>query len=332
MQEDIQTLRATDDRERAAQELARFDFLAMPVVDDEGRLVGIVTHDDVIDVVVQEATEDMQRLGAVGPLAENYLEAPFVTVWRKRASWLALLFGAELFTFTALSHFEDEIGKLVVLSLFVPLCISTGGNSGSQAATLITRALALGQLTLGNWGRVLRHELLMGLVLGLTLGLIGFFRGALTPADIRSGEREQAEPFSVRLPPGTDLTSDHDGAVELPEGSEMVLSAKDFRHVHLPPGERPTPLRDGDAREYSFPAHTTLRQPPVDRWALAKVIALAVMGICLWGTIVGSMLPLVFKRLGVDPGIASSPFVATFVDVTGIMIYFTIAKMFLLPS
>jgi magnesium transporter len=110
----------------------------------------------------------------------------------------------------------------------------------------------------------------------------------------------------------------------------MVSSAKDFRHVHLPPGERPTPLRDGEVREYSFPAHTTLRQPPVDRWALAKVIALAVMGICLWGTIVGSMLPLVFKRIGVDPGIASSPFVATFVDVTGIMIYFTIAKMFLL--
>jgi magnesium transporter len=110
----------------------------------------------------------------------------------------------------------------------------------------------------------------------------------------------------------------------------MVLSAKDFRHVHLPPGERPALLRDGEVREYSFPAHTTLRQAPVDRWSLAQVIALAVMGICLWGTIVGSMLPLVFKTFGVDPGIASSPFVATFVDVTGIIIYFTIAKLFLL--
>src|SRR3989440_502280 len=148
MNEEAQTLRATDDRERAAKELARYDFLAMPVVDDDGRLVGIVTHDDVIDVVVQEATEDAHMMGAVAPLAENYLDAPFVTIWRKRAFWLACLFGAELFTFTALSHFEDEIGKLVVLSLFVPLCISTGGNYGSQAATLITRAMALGPLNL----------------------------------------------------------------------------------------------------------------------------------------------------------------------------------------
>src|SRR5439155_25537910 len=113
MNEEMQRLRASDDRERVAKELARYEFLAMPVVDDEGRLVGIVTHDDVIDVVVQEATEDVHMMGAVQPLAENYLEAPFVTIWRKRAFWLACLFGAELFTFTALSHFEDEIGKLV---------------------------------------------------------------------------------------------------------------------------------------------------------------------------------------------------------------------------
>ena len=119
----------------------------MPVVDDQNHLVGIVTHDDVMDVVVEEATEDVHRMGAVGPMAEGYLDAPFVTVWRKRLVWLACLFIAELFTFTALSHFEDEIAKFVVLSLFVPLCISTGGNSGSQAATLITRAVALGQFS-----------------------------------------------------------------------------------------------------------------------------------------------------------------------------------------
>jgi magnesium transporter len=258
------------------------------------------------------------------------MEAPFVTVWRKRAFWLSCLFGAELFTFTALSHFEDEIGRLVVLSLFVPLCISTGGNSGSQAATLITRAMALGQLTVSNWAKVLRHELAIGLVLGLTLGVIAFLRGAATPADIRAGEREQEQAFSVRVGPTVDLTPTAEGTVLLPEGAEMVLDAKDFRHVHLPPGEKPTLERDGESREYRFPAHTKLRQDPVDRWALAEVISLAVMGICLWGTIVGSMLPLVFKRLGVDPGIASSPFVATFVDVTGIIIYFTIAKAFLL--
>src|SRR5439155_26437560 len=162
IEKDVLAAPTTDDREQIAQEMARYDFIAMPVVDDDGRLVGIVTHDDVIDVVVQEATEDVHMMGAVGPLAEKYLEADFYTVWRTRAFWLACLFGAELFTFTALSHFENAIEKLVVLSLFVPLCLSTGGNSGSQAATLIIRALALGQFTQKAWMRVLRHELFMG--------------------------------------------------------------------------------------------------------------------------------------------------------------------------
>jgi magnesium transporter len=255
MEKEVVSVRVTDDREQVAKEIARYDLLAIPVIDEERRLVGIVTYDDVIDVVVQEATEDVHRMGAVEPLAENYLQADFVTVWRKRAFWLACLFVAELFTFTALAHFEDAIAAVVALSLFVPLCISTGGNSGSQAATLITRAMALGQVTLGDWLRVLRHELLMGLALGLTLGLIGFVRASLTP--------------------------------------ESVL---------------------GNA----------------DRWTLALVIGQAVTVICLWGTLVGSMLPLLFRRLGVDPGIGSSPFVATFVDVTGIIIYFSIASVFLL--
>src|SRR5262249_16600508 len=123
METEIVTLRVGDDRKKAANELARYDFIPMPVVDDHGRLVAIVTHDDVIDVVVQEATEDVHRMGAVGPLADKYLEANFFTVWRTRAFWLACLFGAELFTFTALSHFENAIEKLVVLSLFIPLCL-----------------------------------------------------------------------------------------------------------------------------------------------------------------------------------------------------------------
>ncbi|NLY02607.1 MAG: magnesium transporter [Rhodopirellula sp.] len=164
---------------------------------------------------------------------------------------------AELLTFTALASFENAIAAVVALSLFVPLCISTGGNSGSQAATLITRALALGQVTPRDWRRVLRHELLMGVSLGLTLGAIGFLRAALTP--------------------------------------KSVL---------------------GNA----------------DRWLLALTIAESVAAICLWGTVVGAMLPLIFKRLGIDPGIASSPFVATFVDVTGIVIYFSIARVLLLSG
>lgn len=255
MEREVVTVRPTDDQEMVAQQVARFNFLAIPVVDEEHHILGIITHDDVIDVVVEEATEDAHLMGGVTPIAEDILTARFATVWRKRAVWLSVLFIAELLTFTALTQFEDSIDAIVALSLFVPLCISTGGNSGSQAATLITRALALGQVTTRDWLRVLRHEILMGLALGLTLGAIGFVRAAMTP--------------------------------------ESVL---------------------GNA----------------DRWMLALVISQSVAAICLWGTLVGSMLPLLFRRVGIDPGIASSPFVATFVDVTGILIYFSIAHVYLL--
>ncbi len=255
MEDDVISVRIDQDREEAARELAQYDFLAIPVVDEQNRLVGIITHDDVIDVMQEEATEDALLMGGVSVMEENYLDASFATVWRRRALWLSALFVAELFTFTALASYESAIQSIIALSLFVPLCISTGGNSGSQAATLITRALALGHVGIYDFWRVLRHEILMGLALGVTLGLIAFIRASLTPASVL-----------------------------------------------------------GNA----------------DRWILAIVIAQSVAVICLWGTLVGSMLPLAFKRIGVDPGYASSPFVATFVDVTGIVIYFSIAKIFLL--
>jgi magnesium transporter len=256
MEREVISVPLDADRDEVARELAKYDFLAIPVVDHEGKLVGIVTHDDVIDVVVEEATDEAQRLASVVPLGENYLELPISTVWKKRSVWLACLFVAELFTFTALAYFEDEMSRIVALGLFVPLCISTGGNSGSQAATLITRAMALGQIGPRDWLRVMRHELVLGIVLGLTLGCIGFFRAIVTP--------------------------------------QSILGAG------------------------------------VSRFFLAAVIAQAVAAICLWGTLVGSMLPMIFRRLGFDPGYASSPFVATFVDVTGIVIYFSIAKIWLL--
>ncbi len=261
MERELITVKVSDDREGVAQILARYDLLAIPVVDEQDRLVGIVTHDDVIDVVVQEATEDVQRLGGVGTMAENYLEASFAMVWRKRAGWLACLFIAGIFTVLAMGTFQETINKVLVLSLFIPLCIGTGGNSGSQAATLITRALALGQVTVGEWLRVLRHELFMGIALGLTLSVVGFGLAWL---------------ITTFLP-----TS------------------------HLPEGVTP--------------------------WRLGLVVALAVFAICLWGTLVGSMLPLAFRALGFDPAFASSPFVAMFVDVTGIVIYFSIA-MLLIPT
>jgi magnesium transporter len=331
MEKEMVSVRVTDDREKVAQEIGRYDLLAIPVVDEDHRLVGIVTHDDVMDVVVQEATEDVHLMGGVGPMEENYLEANFATIWRKRAFWLACLFGAELFTFTALSHFEDAIAEVVVLSLFVPLCISTGGNSGSQAATLITRAIALGQLSLGNWFKVLRHELLMGLALGVTLGLIAFFRGALTPEEIRKNPSVRREAFTVIVPSTEPLQIDErTHTVELPAGLEQRIVEDHHVSVTWPEDEQLQIHKEGNVVSYTFPRKCTLRHDAVDRWKLAYVISLAVAAICLWGTLVGSMLPILFKWRGIDPGIASSPFVATFVDVTGIIIYFTIATIFLL--
>jgi magnesium transporter len=247
-------VRVDQDQEEVARIVGKYDFIAIPVVDNDHRIVGIITHDDALDVVVEEATEDAQRMGGMVPLEEPYLEVPFVEMWRKRSVWLSCLFIAEFFTFSALARYEDALKAFAVLGMFTPLCISTGGNSGSQAATLITRAMALGHISLRQWWTVVRHELLMGLALGVTLGAIAFFRVML--------------PF---------LTT------------PAVLGG-------------------------------------VDRFKLSVVIAQSVAGICLWGTLVGSILPMVFVKLGFDPGYASSPFVATFVDVTGIVIYFSVVQ------
>ena len=345
MEEQVVSVRAIEDSEKVAKKMAQFDLIAIPVVDEQGRMVGIVTHDDVIDVVVQEATEDVHRMGAVAPMAENYLTANFVTVWRKRAFWLACLFVAELFTFTALSHFDEAINRVVVLALFVPLCLSTGGNSGSQAATLITRAMALGQVTLGDWFKVLRHELYMGLVLGITLGGIGFVRASLTPEDVRGNIMKHEEEFHIKVPVELASKVQEDGKHRLhfPRGCIQESDLETPVQIVLPEGGKihVTDSVTGEKinvddtsnrayKVYHIPPNSQIRSDAVDQWSLALVIAQAVAVICLWGTLVGSMLPLIFRRLGVDPGIASSPFVATFVDVTGIVIYFTIASVYLL--
>ena len=330
METRVETVHVDDDRDVVAQTLARFDLIAVPVVDDAGRLVGIVTHDDAMDAIVSSATEDVHRMGGVDPVEENYLEASFTTVWRKRAVWLSCLFIAELFTFTALAAFEDAIAEVVVLSLFVPLCISTGGNSGSQAATLITRAMALGQAKPSEWPRVLRHELMMGLALGVTLGAMGFGRALLTTSEIRSTSAPRPETFRVVLPPGASrLEFKSDGTVELPKDSLQEVHG--HSHVQLPPHAgipEPETLVDGRV-SYQFPGRCTFPREPVSLFGLAVVISISVAGICIWGTLVGSMLPLIFKVLNIDPGIASSPFVATFVDVTGIVIFFSVAKVVL---
>jgi magnesium transporter len=253
MERDVISARVDEDQEEVAQRMARYDFLALPVVDGTGRLVGIVTHDDVIDVMVEEATEDVHRLGGVSPVGGAYLETGFARLWYSRAIWLSILFVAQLLTFNVMAGYEDILHSVTVLALFVPLVISTGGNSGSQAATLITRALALGQVSPAQWARVLRHELLMGVALGVTLGVIALLRATIIRENTLEG---------------------------------------------------------------------------FDRWTLALIISQSVAAVCLWGTLVGAMLPMLIKKLGFDPALASSPFVATSVDVTGLVVYFSIAQLY----
>lgn len=186
--DELVTVRLSDDREVAAETLAQYDFIALPVLDDTGGMVGIVTHDDVIDVIRQEATEDLQKQAGVSPIAGGYADASLARLWWSRAKWLVVLFLAELLTFTVMARFQETIDSVVVLALFVPLCISVGGNSGTQASTVVTRALALGEIDLANWWMVVRREVGIGLLLGATLGGFGFVRAALTPADtIRPG-------------------------------------------------------------------------------------------------------------------------------------------------
>lgn len=249
------TLNVTDDQEVANQIFKMNNRVALPVVDDNNLLLGIVTIDDVLWVANEEFSEDMQKMGGTEALDEPYLEMPLMKLFKKRVIWLIVLFLGEMLTATAMGYFEDEIAKAVVLALFVPLIISSGGNSGSQASTLIIQAMAVGEINLSDWWRVLRREILSGLLLGTVLGLIGCFR---------------------------------------------VIAWNSIFHTY---GE-----------------HTAV---------IGITVGLSLVGVVLWGTITGSMLPIILKRLGADPATSSAPFVATLVDVTGLVIYFSLAFLFM---
>lgn len=249
------SLSAKDDQEKAVQVFKETNRVALPVTDFNGLLIGIITVDDVVDVMEEEDTEDIQKFGGSEALDEPYLKVSLRKLIQKRAGWLVVLFVGEMFTASAMGFFTNEIQKAIVLTLFVPLIISSGGNSGSQAATLIIRAMALGEVTLANWWNVIRREFLSGLVLGLILGCIGFLRISVWTLF-------------------TDLYGPH--------------------------------------------------------WLLLAItVSITLVGVVLWGTLSGSLLPLVLKRLGADPAASSAPFIATLVDVTGLVIYFSVAFVIL---
>jgi magnesium transporter len=247
-------LHAEDDQEVANEAFKMNNRVALPVISKSNKLLGIITIDDVLWVASEEFSEDMQKMGGTEALDEPYLDVPLMKLFKKRVVWLIVLFMGELLTATAMGYFEEEIQKYVVLALFIPLIISSGGNTGSQASTLIIQAMAVGEITIENWWKVMRREIVQGLMLGTVLGVIGFFR--------------------------------------------VLIWAKLFPGVY-----------------------------GVHSLGVAFTVGISLLGVVLWGTLTGSMLPLILKRFGADPAVSSAPFVATLVDVTGLIIYFSVAVM-----
>ncbi len=249
------SVKTNADAEEVANIMDKYNLVVVPVVDPLGRLVGRITIDDIVDVRREEETEDAQKMAGVEAFDEPYMSLSILEILKKRAGWLIVLFLGETLTASAMGFFENEIAKVVILALFVPLIISSGGNTGSQASTLVIRALALGEITLRSWWTIIKREIKVGFILGLVLGIIGFLRVAI------------------------------------------------------------------------WAQFTTIYGP---QWLeIASVVGFSLVGVVLWGNTVGSLFPLILKRLGLDPAVSSAPFVATLVDVTGLIIYFSVASLLL---
>ncbi len=257
MKTDVVTVPEEMDREHVSELFRKYTLMALPVIDDLGRMMGIVTYDDIVDVVQKEATEDIQKLGGMQALDAPYFKTSFLEMIKKRGGWLLVLFLGEMFTASAMARYEEEIARAVILALFIPLIISSGGNSGSQASTLIIRSLALSEIRLRDWWRVFARELAAGLVLGGLLGGIGLLR--------------------------------------------VVVG-----HHFWPMGDH--------------------------YFMLGCTVAVSLIGVVLWGTLSGAMLPFALRKVGFDPASASAPLVATLVDVTGLVIYFSVANILLSGS
>jgi magnesium transporter len=252
----VQSVSPFADREEVARVISNYDLVVVPVVSESNHVIGVITVDDVIDAIQEEQTEDVQKLGGLEALDEPYMQIGFGRMLRKRAGWLTALFLGEMLTATAMGRFEKDIERAAVLALFIPLIISSGGNSGSQATSLIIRSIALREMRLRDWWRVALRELPSGLALGAILGVVGFTR---------------------------------------------IMIWAHFGWAN-------------------YTAHSTL---------VATTVGLALVGVVTFGSLTGSMLPFLLKRLGFDPASASAPFVATLVDVTGLVIYFTVALLVL---
>jgi magnesium transporter len=260
---DLVTVQDEMDQEAVARVFAQHNLMCVPVLDAEGRMQGIVTADDIVDVVREEATEDIQKIGGSAALDAPYLQVGFRGMLKKRGGWLVVLFVGEMLTASAMAEYEDEIKHTAMLAMFVPLILSVGGNSGSQASTLVVRAIALGEVRLRDWWRVLGREMVMGLALGTLLGGIGFLR--------------------------------------------VIAWQFLFHHKE-------------DATQGYFGPHYVL---------IGLTVTASVVCVAIWGTLSGALLPFVLKRLKLDPATASAPLVATLVDVTGLVIYFTSASVIL---
>lgn len=252
---EVISVKVRDKVEEVANIMNKYDLVAVPVVDEIGRLVGRITIDDAVDIIRQEETEDVQKMAGMEALDEPYMNIPFLQLIKKRGGWLVILLIGESLTATAMGFFEGQIAKAVVLALFIPLIISSGGNTGSQASSLIIRAIALGEVSIREWWTIVKKEFFVGLFLGLILGLVGFCRVAF---------------WSL------------------------------FTHVYGP-----------------------------NWFPIALTVGFSLVGVVLWGNLAGSILPIFLKRMGFDPAVSSAPFVATLIDVTGLLIYFSIASLIL---